>query len=149
MSLGDDAIIPCFTLLTDMPMNEIETMKDKMKAGDNPMVWKKRLAFELTRAFNSEANAEKAQVAFESIHQKGNAATADDAQQVSVDPIASLNIIDVLVSSGTVSSKSEVKRLLDQKAIEIDNEEATASSVVIDGSMVRIGKKKFVSIKLQ
>ena len=41
MSLGDDAIIPCFTLLTDMPMNEIETMKDKMKAGDNPMVWKK------------------------------------------------------------------------------------------------------------
>src|SRR3989339_2223720 len=67
MSLGDDAIIPCFTLLTDIPTEEIET---KMKQGENPMTLKKQLAFELTKMLNDEKLAKKAQEEFESVHQK-------------------------------------------------------------------------------
>src|SRR3989344_4537925 len=37
MALGDDAIIPCFTLLTDTLLEHIEDMKKKMAAGENPM----------------------------------------------------------------------------------------------------------------
>lgn len=149
MSLGDDAILPCFTLLTDTSDAAIASMKKSMAKGENPMNLKKRLAFELTKYLHNEKDAEKAQVAFESVHQKGNAATAADAQQITVDPTTSVNIIDVLVSNSIVSSKSELKRLLDQKAIEIDNTEALATSTVADGSMIRVGKKKFVTIKLR
>ncbi|KKU85692.1 MAG: Tyrosine-tRNA ligase [Candidatus Gottesmanbacteria bacterium GW2011_GWA2_47_9] len=35
MALGDDAIIPCFTLLTDTPMQEITEVKEKMAKGEN------------------------------------------------------------------------------------------------------------------
>src|SRR3989344_6049320 len=37
MALSDDAIVPCFTLLTDKPMEEIDAMAQKMKTGENPM----------------------------------------------------------------------------------------------------------------
>ncbi|MBI2097229.1 MAG: hypothetical protein HYT40_03745, partial [Candidatus Sungbacteria bacterium] len=51
MSLGDDAIIPCFTLLTDTDLPDIEDMKQKLLKGDNPMMFKKKLAFALTAVF--------------------------------------------------------------------------------------------------
>lgn len=140
MSLGDDAIIPCFTLLTDMSEDIITSMTAKMKAGENPMLFKKQLAFELTKQFNTESDAQKAQKEFESVHQQNNISGAD-ATEIAADK---KSIVDALASSGL--SKSEAKRLIDQKAIDRDGKILSNTDIVIKGDIIKVGKKKFIKI---
>ncbi len=123
MSLGDDAIIPCFTLLTDTPMDAIDTMKKKIKAGDNPMVWKKRLAFELTKSFNSEMDAERAQCSFEQAfsHTTQQTVSAKAAIAKPVVLISNATIYEALGAAPYNKSKSEVKRLITSGSIDINN----------------------------
>jgi tyrosyl-tRNA synthetase len=150
MSLGDDAIIPCFTLLTNLPDKEITTMKSAMELGENPMAFKKLLAFELTKQFNSKKDAEDAQHEFETRFQKHDLKSAEL-------PLVSLQllktgatIIDLAVAAGCVSSRSEAKRLVEQKAIKI-NTTVVASfnepAVVKPGDTVAIGRKAVKIIK--
>ncbi len=154
MSLGDESIVPCFTLLTDKPVDEIETIKKKMAGGENPIVYKKQLAFELTKWLNNEENAQKANEEFEKVHQQGLSQSAS-ALVVEVNIKDTVKVTDLLVHLHMVSSKSEAKRLLDEKAIEIDNIVAQYSVTngaqvpgIKDGSLIKIGKKKFVKIKI-
>jgi tyrosyl-tRNA synthetase len=122
MSLGDDAIIPCFTLLTDTPQETIIDIKKRMTDGGNPMVYKKMLAFELTKQLNSEKEADTAQKEFETRFQKGELKDAD----LPVVPFSKLQeastIIDLLVSVGIAKSNSEARRLVDQKAVFVNDE---------------------------
>lgn len=149
MSLGDDAIVPCFTLLTDTPLEEIEEMKQKMGKGENPMTFKKQLAFELTREFNTENDAKKAQEEFENVHQKGQTPTV--AEEFVTDQ-TEWNPIDLLVAAKAAASKSEARRLLEQGAVEMDEKTVSLQPSAIsvkNGSIMKIGKKKFVKVVIK
>lgn len=146
MALGDDAIVPCFTLLTDLALEEIEVMKQRMAKGVNPMDYKKKLAWELTKQFNSENDANKAQTAFENTFQKGELTGVEEF------PISGLmnnpiGILDLLITTNTVSSKSEARRLVEQKAVEIDATivDLIQTNVTLKSGMtLRVGKRKFL-----
>ncbi|MFZ5845367.1 MAG: tyrosine--tRNA ligase [Patescibacteria group bacterium] len=149
MSLGDEAIIPCFTLLSDVPLEDIEEMKKKIKAGENPMVFKKRLAFELTRQFNSEDVARQAQGEFERVFQErqvpGESTIAFETKQIEWNPL------DLLIATNLAASKSEAKRLIEQKAVELNNSLITSHLsplTLSDGAIIKVGKKKFLKINL-
>lgn len=154
MALGDDAITNCFTLLTDTSLEEIQDMKKKMEKGKNPMVFKKKLAFELTKEFNSEEEARQAQEEFERVHQQGVMENIS-APTLEIRVNDSIKIIDALVALKLAPSKSEAKRLVEQNAVEVDNVIAQISvkdgsqvSGIKDGSLIRVGKKKFVKVKI-
>ena len=66
MSLGDDAIIPMFTLLTDVPLAEIETF-DITK---EPMALKMRVAHTIVANLHSFEMAKKAELDFTNTFQK-------------------------------------------------------------------------------
>ncbi len=141
MALGDDVIVPGFTLLTDTAIGEIGEMKRKIEKGEeNPMIFKKQLAFELTRQFNDETAAQKAQDEFERVHQKGEVST-DTAISVHAD-----NLLDALVQIGM--SKSEGKRLIEHGGVEINGTKACADHSVKNDDIIKVGKKKFVRIHL-
>jgi len=147
MSLGDDAIIPCFTLLTDIPMEKIEEIKKNMTSGENPMIFKKLLAFELTKQFNSEKEAKEAQQSFETTFQKKEAPSKDmiTVFHTTKDEV---DIIDVLVESGLTTSKSEARRLVMQKGI--DEESISLDNTVVsveNDKIYKIGKKRFLKIQ--
>ena len=149
MSLGDEVIIPCFTLLTDIPMEDIESMKAKMKSGNNPMIFKKQLAFELTKLLNDESSAQKAQEEFETVHQKGESLSV--SAPVFETKRTDWNIIDLLVATNQVASKSEARRLVEQKAIEINSVNPPAgvlNAKLKNDDIIKIGKRKFVKIKI-
>lgn len=154
MALGDDAITNCFTLLTETSLEEIQDMKKKMEKGENPMVFKKKLAFELTKEFNSEKEARQAQEEFERVHQQGVMENIS-APTLEIRVNDSIKIIDALVALKLAPSKSEAKRLVEQNAVEVDNVIAQISvkdgsqvSGIKDGSLIRVGKKKFVKVKI-
>lgn len=144
MALGDDAIIPCFTLLTDVPEETIGEMKRKMEKGDNPMAFKKQLAWELTKQFNSVTDADTAQKEFETRFQKGDTSKADLAL-FSVSALSgSLSASEVMVSAGLVASKSEAKRKIDEKAVFLDSVPVTEYNQKLDnpvGRVLKVGRK--------
>jgi tyrosyl-tRNA synthetase len=149
MGLGDDAIIPCFTLLTDTPIEEIDQMKDKMAAGTNPMQFKKALARQLTAQLNTEKEADDAQLAFESTFQSRSVAV-DSAREVILEK-SDWNILDLLITISATDSKSEARRLVSGKAVDINGiavTETGTSVVVATGDMIKVGKKTFVKIVL-
>ena len=149
MSLGDDAIIPCFTLLTDVSLKEIDEIKTKITAGDNPMAFKKQLAFELTKQLNTEASAAKAQKEFETVHQKRESTSV--SAPVFKTKQTAWKLIDLLVATEMVTSKSEARRLIGNDAIEINGigiKFQTADVTIKSHDIIKVGKKKFVKINI-
>ncbi len=152
MSLSDDAIVPCFKLLTDLPMEEIESMKQTIEKGANPMDFKKKLAFQLTEYLHTESEAHQAEVNFELIHQRGQ------SSQLSSADIPMLAIkqdtwdrVEFLSQNNLASSKSEAKRLLEQNAVEQNDIVIHASKeklTIQNGDIIKVGKKRLFRIKL-
>jgi tyrosyl-tRNA synthetase len=62
MSLSDDAIMPCFKLITLVPTDEINGIEEKAK--QDPMEQKKRLAWEIVAMLHNKDVADLAQEAF-------------------------------------------------------------------------------------
>lgn len=154
MALPDTAIIPCFELLTDTSTADLSKIALALKKGDNPMTWKKKLAYDLTEQYNSESDALKAQTEFENVHQKHR---IDDltALELKLKKSDLSRILDLLAESDIAGSKSHLKRLIKDGAVEIDNRVFLAGSDqdqrladIRDGSIIKIGKKTFVRIKL-
>lgn len=149
MSLGDDAIIPCFTLLTDRPLAEIAQFQNQMKQGDNPIILKKLLAHDLTEYLHTKEQADEAQHQFEQLFQKKQIIQSDI-------PVLTIskkehNILDMLTQHQFVSSKSEAKRLVKQGAIEVNSTIVSSldqSITFMEGDILKIGKKRFVKIVL-
>lgn len=57
MSIKDELICKYFEILTNIDLEEIKTMESAMKAGQNPMEFKKRLALTITKDLHDEAKA--------------------------------------------------------------------------------------------
>lgn len=144
MSLKDELIIQYCTLATSMTMDEVETMKHRLTDGENPMVLKKELAHHMVSELHSNEAAHDAQREFETRFQKGKVADANL-------PVVSLNTLktasaapDVLVSFGLTSSKSEAKRLVEQKAVRINGTVIIGSKdplVLHKGDIIEVGRK--------
>jgi tyrosyl-tRNA synthetase len=147
MSLGDDAIIPCFTLLTDVPIKEIEEMKQAMVSGQNPITFKIHLAHQLVTQLHNKALADAAQKDFGMRFQKGD--LQHSSMQVFQTQKSKWNPIDLLVKSNLAESKSEARRLILQKAVEIDGKIIENTSITLTNSAIlKVGKKKLLKIKI-
>jgi tyrosyl-tRNA synthetase len=131
MSLGDDAIIPCLGLLTDIPAETIHDIGKRMKDGANPMVYKKMLALELTKQFNSEDEAAVAQKEFETRFQKGDLKEADLPTVSLTSFAANATTIDHLTALKLAQSNSDARRLVEQKAVSLN------------GTLIELPKKEF------
>lgn len=133
MALGDDAILNCFLLLTD---RDVEPIRKRLESGENPMILKKELAFELTKQFNSKNDAEESQKEFEKTHQNNN--FSEHAE-----PSAPANSLkEFLVEKGY--SSSEAKKLIEQGSVDINETIVKERNTEVQiGDKIKVGKKKF------
>lgn len=108
------------------------------------MVFKKRLAFELTKQLNTEGEARQAQSAFEQTFQDRQTPTNVPefaTKQTNWDPV------ELLVTTKLASSKSEAKRLMEQGAVEINGVRCQSTGITIkNNDILKVGKKKFLKI---
>jgi tyrosyl-tRNA synthetase len=146
MSLPDDIITKGLEYLTDVPMEEIKEIEDKLQNGEHPVPFKKRLAYEVVKQLNDENAAEGAQKEFENVVQGEGMPTEIPQREVKQDLFI---LSDLLVELGLASSKSEAKRLVEQGGVEIDNEKQDNPSKEIaieDTIVIKVGKRKFVEV---
>jgi len=140
MSVKDDLIIPYFEFATEVPMSEIKQLEKEAKS--SPRETKLRLASEIVSLYHGAKAAQAASKEWEKVF--SNKEKPSEIEEISV---AAQNIVDVIVEAFLAASKSEAKRLIEQKGVKIDDEVATEDSKVKSGSLVQVGKRKFIRIK--
>jgi tyrosyl-tRNA synthetase len=119
----DDKLIPIgFEILTGYDLEQVEEIKERLKNGENPMILKKLLAFEITKDIKGEQEAKNAQEYFENIFQKKNLNTNIPIKTVKQNNI---NILDLIVQCKIANSRSQAKRLVEQNAVTINGEKIT------------------------
>jgi len=148
MSIKDGLIIKYLELVTDSEEKEIEDVTLRLKNKSlNPMEAKKKLARELVKIYHGELGAKKAQEGFERVFQKGESPFPKEIQIKNKNP----NIIDFLMSSGQLTSRSQAKRIVDQGGIKVNERVISNPNEEIllkEGSIIRIGKRKAIKISL-
>jgi tyrosyl-tRNA synthetase len=133
MSFPDETIELGFELLTE---TELEGLGEIIKT--NPMSEKKRLAFEIVKLVWGEEEAKKAQNTFEKNFQQAEP-EYDREVQVKDD------LINTIAQIG--KSKSEVKRLLAQKAVDINGNTVTDPSTQVQvGDKIKVGERTFLKV---
>lgn len=150
MSLGDNTIIPCFQLLTDTSEEKIDRIKNEISKGTNPMEFKKKLAFELTKQFNDEKTAQIAQREFEIRFEKGNLDQADLPKISAAEFVKGMTIIEALINSGIAFSNSEARRLVEQQAVKVNDKLVTSGKKVLDykpGDVIKVGRRAMRIVK--
>ncbi|MDB5259678.1 MAG: Tyrosine--tRNA ligase [Candidatus Taylorbacteria bacterium] len=148
MSWSDSLILPSFEICTDMPMEEIESIRKSLESGTNPRDAKVRLAKAVVTMCHDAAAAEQAFQKFEQTFKKGEMPA--DAAEASV--AAGTKLADILVSEKIVASKGEFRRLIEGKGVsEFGSDEPISDPdfKVDKGISLRIGKKRFVKISIK
>jgi len=173
MSLPDDVMIDYFTLVTEVPEEEIEEVRRKLvERSVNPMDVKKRLAREIVGELHSPKAAAKAEENFARTFQlreipedvveyrmsllRDHKIVAKTVERLGAGPAKETydtwkDLAGVLHRSGLASSISEARRLIEQGAVEIYTPEGvrkidTRLVLLRDGDMIRVGKHRFLRI---
>lgn len=148
MSIPDNLISDYFELLTDVSDEEISEYRAKMASGEiNPMVVKKRLAFEIVSQFHSTKAAQQAEEYFTKVFQRREA--PDEVVSLAGLSNDNITLTTALTRAGLTKSRSEARRLLEQGAIEIDGKRVTEDlelSSIAKGSIIKVGKRRFASV---
>jgi len=144
MSLRDELIVQYFTLATNMSSSDIEVVKHRLEAKENPMVLKKELAHRLVTELHGQMVASQAQTEFETRFQKGDMAEATLPTKALESFSNTTSIVSMLIESGLATSKSEAKRLIDQNAVKLNTIPVTSQTDEIHpnaGDIIQVGRK--------
>jgi tyrosyl-tRNA synthetase len=146
MSWGDEMIVPGLEIVTDVPLSDIESIKESLTSGKNPRDYKVFLARELVKLCFDEATAKKAEDGFENTFSKGG--VPEDTIEVNV--ASGVLLSDILMLNQIVISKSEFRRLVSEGAITNTNTGERISNVEskVDTGVYKIGKRRFIKIKV-
>ena len=153
MSVADEQIIEYFRVLTDVADEDILTMARAIESGENPMQFKKRLAFMITEQYHDTAAAVSAENHFKKTVQNKQIPANIPAISLS----GATNVLDALNRCMPDESNSNLRRLVEQGAVEFFYAETTqkpndpfaALELEKDGSSletIRIGKRNYFSV---
>lgn len=150
MSLGDEVIVSAFECLTEISMGEIQRIDTSLQKSENPMQYKKKLAFEIVKLLNDEDAAGNAQRRFEQVVQKHELPT--EIEEIALTDDDEIYVDEyLLLDLNIASSKSEAKRLFQQGGVEVDGKKITDPNnrqQVKNGMVLKVGKRRIIRLKL-
>lgn len=149
-NVEDSDVEKCLSLLTFLPMDEVRRLGSLEGVEINKA--KKVLAYEVTKSVHGEEEAKKAEISAEALFGKGNDISDIPTVYITKDKIGG-SLLETLVATKIVPSKSEGRRLVQQGGIVLNDKKVTDISATVketdfrDGSLIlRRGKKKFYKI---
>ncbi len=142
LSIKDEHIAVYMECCTEIPMKEIEDIVKHMKQGANPKQFKMRLAKEIVTMYHGAPAAQEAEVEWTRVF--SNKELPTDIPEAKAAKGALL--IDVLIENGLIPSKSEARRLVEQKGITLNDMVVTALDQPAEEGIVKVGKRKFLKI---
>ena len=145
-NVADADVMKCIRMLTFLPIEEIEAMADWEGSQLNKA--KEILAYELTKLVHGEEEAAKAQEGAKALFGGGgNTANMPSTEIPAAEiPAEGINILDLLVKTGLVPSKSEARRNVQQGGVSVDDVKITDPNALIQIEtevIIKKGKKVF------
>jgi tyrosyl-tRNA synthetase len=149
LSIPDQLIYPYFELITDVNLAELVRIKGKLEDPQtNPRDIKRQLARTIVRMYHNEQAALAAEKEFDQVFIDKK--LPQDIPEYSL-PQVSYRLDDLLVLTGTVASKSEARRLIQQGGVTVDNQRVDDPFKTIslkDEVILKVGKRKFAKVKM-
>jgi len=149
MSIPDDLIYTYFELLTDVLENDLLKIKRLLEdKTTNPMTLKKRLGKEIVRMYYNQKEADKACEEFEKVFSKKELPGEIPVKHFEHDELE-IWIPHMIVKAGCAKSTSEVRRLIKQGGLYIDNKRIDDEDlkIPVEGEkLVKLGKRRFYKI---
>jgi len=149
MSISDNLMWRYLQLLLGKTDQEISALQERVAAGNlHPMVLKKDMAHGIIDRFWSLEDADKARDAFEALFQKKDYSQAQEVV-LSADSTNSMWIVDLLRALDAVSSSSEAKRLIEAKAVSIDEKPVIDFKMHVKcnpGMIIKVGKHRIYKL---
>ena len=139
MSIPDSLIMQYFELLTDVPDDELEAFRQALSQDSvNPMTLKQRLAKEIITQLYDQKAAAEAERHFVRVFQKREVPEE-------IPEAVSGELLEMLVESGIAKSRSEARRLIAQKAVDVDGKNVSDEHFqVAKGSIIKVGKRHYI-----
>ena len=160
MSISDELMWKYWVFLTDLRQSEVDALQAEVAAGSlHPMDAKKRLARTITAGFHGEDAADHAQENWVRMFQQKEAAEDLEEMHISYADLVSpscppgelqIRVSKLLLQMGLAASGAEASRKLAEKAVKVDGETVTNSSIALETLptrlVVRLGKRAKVAV---
>jgi len=153
MSISDNLMWRYFDLLSFRSNDEIASFRDKVKNGENPMTFKKKLATEIVERFYDKKSSENAEIAFTNVF--SNKLEPNEVPIFEINETSGITIVELLthedLGNEFIQSKSECRRLIKQSGIKMNNKKVENPDLLInlgEENYFQIGKRKHLKIKL-
>ena len=154
-NVDDSDVLKCIRMLTFLPLEQIDEM-DKWEGTELNRA-KEILAYELTKMVHGEEEAEKAQAAAKQLFSgAGDSANMPTTTLTAADLTdGAITLADLMVKVGLAPSKGEVRRLVQQGGVSVndvkvnDFAESFDEAALRSGLIVKKGKKVFHKVVLE
>ena len=145
MSIPDFAMGKYMRLATRWSPHEIEAFEKDIVAGSiHPRDAKMKLALEIVSIFYGDTDAQKAQDAFVKTFQQKE--VPDEMPEY--DLKSEQTVMDVVLDAKLAVSKSEARRLFDQKGVRLDGDTIERGDIKFPHpGVLQVGKRKFLRVK--
>ena len=148
LSIPDSLIYTYFELATDIPNEELINIKKELTdPAVNPRDIKRALARKLVEMYHSKDAALEAEKEFDNIFVKKG--LPDEVPEYKVEGMKEIELLELIVMTGSAPTKSEARRLLQQGGVTIDGEKIEDLKFVVkldNPFILKVGKRKFYKI---
>ncbi|MBM7602502.1 tyrosyl-tRNA synthetase [Metabacillus crassostreae] len=149
MSIPDELMVKYFELVTAFTPEQVEIIKNQLHSDElHPRDAKMLLGKTIVEMYHGLEEANSAEQHFVSVFQKGS--IPDEMPEVKWSGNDQILILDLLVDLQLLSSKSEARRMIENKGVKINGERIEDTQLkiaVTDGLILQVGKRKFIKIK--
>jgi len=145
MSIPDMAMGKYMRLVSRWTPHEIEALEKDVASGAlHPRDAKMKLAHEIVSIFYSEADAQSAEEAFVKMFQQKE--VPDEMPDYQLE--SGQTVLDVILAAKLAPSKSEARRLIDQKGVRLDGDVLERGDAAFPHpGVLQVGKRKFLRVK--
>jgi tyrosyl-tRNA synthetase len=152
MSISDEIMFLYYELVTDVPIDEINSYRRKIEEGAvNPRDVKIRLAREICTQFYDSETAMKAEAEFNKIFVKKD--VPEDINEFVIPDAEKKDgvvwIVKLLVLTGMAKTNGEARRLIKGGGVYLDGEKILSDdlelSMPVEG-VLKVGKRRFIKI---
>ncbi|MCK4998440.1 MAG: tyrosine--tRNA ligase, partial [Anaerohalosphaera sp.] len=147
MSIADELMDNYFTLLTDIPADQIAVLTDPAKT--HPKEAKVMLGKNIVTQFYDAQAAEMAAEEFNKVFAQNQ--LPDDMPEVDIAP-EPITASKLLLHCNLIASGGEAKRMVKQGGVSVNGEKVTdpqAQIIPQNEMVVQVGKRKFAKLKVQ
>jgi tyrosyl-tRNA synthetase len=145
MSIPDAAMVKYLRLASRWTPHEIDSFEKDLASGAmHPRDAKMKMSFEIVSIFYGDAEAQKAQDAFVKTFQQKEVPDEMPGYELK----DGQTVLDVILDAKMAASKSEARRLFDQKGIRLDGETIERGDIPFPhAGVLQVGKRKFLRVK--